>query len=519
MSTPPNAAPNNEPSHEQPLPEQRDVPAAAPQADQRRPPDAADNGSGRGVRWPTPPPPQAGPAPADERRRSAAPPPAGPAPQPSVGSQHARSAQRPQFSWPDPPPRPNNAPREPAADRPGPAEETEDRTLVLPPTEFAGVRNQHDDDQGFGDFFTDAPPAEDSPQSNRAPAQSPGSASGPQQAVFGGLTGAPDGFVAGGRGASVKRQQIVTSRRRRAARGWRRLVSKVTFGLINPRPSAKQEQAEELIRRIRAALVDVYVVAFVSAKGGVGKTTMTVAAGSAIARERGDRVIAVDADTDLGNLSSRFEQQGGPKANIEALSSLQDPSSYSTVRVFTVQNDDRLEMLAAQNDPGSPYTLNSQDFETTMKILRLHYNVILLDCGTAITSPLFSTIAKHVDSLVMVASEDAPGLNGAWATLTWLHAHGFSRLLPRTVVAINATFEGKPLVDIDEAERGIREEIEGVSVVRVPYDVHLAEGGDISFAELKPRTRKALMDLAGAVAQHYPARQPHRYRTDETGRF
>ena len=118
-----------------------------------------------------------------------------------------------------------------------------------------------------------------------------------------------------------------------------------------------------------------------------------------------------------------------------------------------------------------------------------------------------------------VASEDAPGLNGAWATLTWLHAHGFSRLLPRTVVAINATFEGKPLVDIDEAERGIREEIEGVSVVRVPYDVHLAEGGDISFAELKPRTRKALMDLAGAVAQHYPARQPHRHRTDETGRF
>jgi len=522
MSTPSDFfAPSDEPRREQPSQEQRDAPAAAPQADQRRPPDAADNGPGRWVGWQAPPPPQAGPAPADERRRPSAPPPAGPAPQPPAGLQHAGSAQRAQFSWPDPPARPNTAPQEPAAERHDPGEDSPDdwATAVLSSTELTRIRNQAGHDQGLGGFFTDVPPpAEGPPQNNWAPAPAPGPASDSQQGLFGGPTGAPDAFVPG-YGAPEERRQIVTSRRRRAATGWRRLVSKVTFGLINPRPSAKQEQAEELIRRIKAALVDVYVVAFVNAKGGVGKTTMTVAAGSAIARERGDRVIAVDADTDLGNLSSRFEQRGGPKANIEALSSLQDPSGYPTVRVFTVQNDDRLEMLAAQNDPRSSFTLNSQDFETTMKILRLHYNVILLDCGTAITSPLFSTIAKHVDSLVVVASEDAPGLNGALETVTWLHAHGFSRLLPRTVMALNATFKGKPLVDIDEAERLIREEIPGVSVVRVPYDVHLAEGGDIAFTELKPRTRKALMNLAGAVAQHYPVREPHRHRTDETGGF
>lgn len=92
----------------------------------------------------------------------------------------------------------------------------------------------------------------------------------------------------------------------------------MTFGLINPGPSAKQLRDEELVRRIRASLVDVYVVAFVNSKGGVGKTTMAVAAGNAIARERGDRVIVVDVDTDLGNLSSRFHESGGPKANIES---------------------------------------------------------------------------------------------------------------------------------------------------------------------------------------------------------
>ena len=191
----------------------------------------------------------------------------------------------------------------------------------------------------------------------------------------------------------------------------------MTFGLIKPGPSAKQQRDEELIRRIRASLLDVYVVAFVNSKGGVGKTTMAVAAGNAIARERGDRVIVVDVDTDLGNLSARFHEHGGPKANIEALSSLQSAGSYSNVRVFTVQNDDRLEMLSSQNDPRSSYRLNSQDFESAMQILRAHYNVILLDCGTSITSSLFPTIAKQVNCLVVVSSNDAPGLNGAWRTL------------------------------------------------------------------------------------------------------
>ncbi|MBS4730621.1 AAA family ATPase [Mycobacterium sp. SM1] len=376
---------------------------------------------------------------------------------------------------------------------------------------MAAIRDENGAAQGLDDFFTDAAPAEGPPRGWAPPPQPGPTTSRPPQEWFGGPTGTPDAFAAGYSPTPENLDQIVTPRRRPTGTGWRKVLSQMTFGLINPGPSAKQEQADELMRRIKADLLDVYVVGFVNAKGGVGKTTMTVAAGSAIARERGDRVIALDVDTDLGNLSSRFEQRGGPKANIQALSSLQDPTSYPTVRVFTVQNNDRLEMLAAQNDPRSSYILNSQDFEATMKILRLHYNVILLDCGTAITSPLFSTIAKHVDSLVVVASLDPPGLNGAWATLQWLQAHGFSRLLPRTVVALNATFKGRPLVDIDAAETRLRDQIPGINVVRVPFDVHLAEGGDIAFTALKSRTRKALMNLAGAVAAHYPARQPQNH--------
>lgn len=500
-----------------------------PPADPYRPPGLADTGPQHRIQWP----PQQGVPPGDGAPRPAMPhrPPAPPqhasgpirrsqlSPPPplapssageTVNKQPFGSGQGQPGERPAPPLPAAHTAAEPPSSTPG---QPGERPAPPSPASHAAAEppSSTPNVPSFGGFFDDAGPAAGAPDTGWAPEPNAAPAPPPGRAA-----GGHDSFT-GADPLTQDSQRVVTRRRRVSGTGWRKFVGKMTFGVITPGPSAKQEEAAELSRQIKSALLGVHVVAFVNAKGGVGKTTMTVAAGSAIARERGDRVIAVDVDTDLGTLSSRFEQQGGAKANIEALSALQDASSYPHVQVFTVQNNDRLEMLGSQNDPRSSYILNSHDFEAAMKILKLHYNIILLDCGTAITSPLFDTIANHVDSLVVVASQDSLGINGAWATVQWLHSHGFGRLLPRTVVALNATSKGRPLVDVTDAETKFRERIPGV--VKVPYDVHLAEGGDIVLNELKPRTRRALMTLAGAVAQHYPARQTQQHRRDVGGSF
>lgn len=429
-------------------------------------------------------------------------PPAAP-PQPLSGPPHPGNPQRPQFRRPDL-----------AAGRRGfeGGVDDEGRTTELRQDAAPGFRPPPPPGGGFDNFFEEPAGADDV---SDPWGSAPEPAAPSRREDFSRTPAGRDGF--GARAGTGATERVTSTRRRPPATGWRRWVSKMTFGRITPGPSAKQEAYAELIQLIKSPLADTYTVAFVNAKGGVGKTTMTVGAGCVIADLRGDRVIAVDMDPDLGNLSSRFHQKGGPKANIEALASLKDPSAYPTVRTYTVQNEDDLEMLGSQNDPRVSYTLNSQDFETTMRILRLHYNVVLLDCGTAITSPLFSAIAQQVDALVIVASQDAPGLNGAWSTLTWLSSHGFSALLPRTTVAVNAPFKGKALVDVDASEDLFREQVPDVKVIRVPYDVHLAEGGDVMLKELKKRTRKALTELAGAIAEHYPVRGQR--RSNETGGF
>jgi MinD-like ATPase involved in chromosome partitioning or flagellar assembly len=521
MSTPPDFfAPGNDPRPDKQAEEARrhTTPTSTDTGPQHRPP--APPPPDRGA-----PTPQAGPAPnGGESRR---PPQAGPPPSaqqpPSAVATAPVAPQPPTAQPPSPapgqyaaaPPRHQQPPY--AQETPTAAEATQptaqarwqarreeepdgaEQTTILSQADLAAAREQAAHDPGVGDFF--GPPSGPNPavQQGWSPTAPAGPASGPQQLFEGALGGGGEPFVGGSYGGGQDPDELVAARRRTPATGWRKAVSVMTFGLIKPGPSAKQQRDEDLIRRIRASLLDVYVVAFVNSKGGVGKTTMAVAAGNAIARERGDRVIVVDVDTDLGNLSARFDEHGGPKANIEALSALPNAGSYQNVRVFTVQNDDRLEMLSSQNDPRSSYRLNSQDFESAMRILRSHYNVILLDCGTSITSSLFPAIAKQVNCLVVVSSNDAPSLNGAWRTLAWLQAHGFSRLLPRTVVALNANSGDRPAVDMKDVEAKFREQVE--EVVSVPYDKHLHEGGFISFPMMAKNTRKAVMGLAGAIAQ------------------
>jgi MinD-like ATPase involved in chromosome partitioning or flagellar assembly len=159
-------------------------------------------------------------------------------------------------------------------------------------------------------------------------------------------------------------------------------------------------------------------------------------------------------------------------------------------------------MLGAQNDPRSTYRLGPEDYESAMKILENHFNVIFLDCGTPIGGPLFGRICDTVTGLVVVASDDVRGVEGTLASLDWLNAHGHGRLLQHTVVVLNAIRNSKAFVDLEAVENQFRKRVP--DFYRLPYDPHLATGLAVEFTSLKKGTRNALLELAGGVAQHYP---------------
>ena len=90
-------------------------------------------------------------------------------------------------------------------------------------------------------------------------------------------------------------------------RGWRHVIYMLTRINLGLSPDELYEM--DLHARIRRNARDSYQIGVFGLKGGVGKTAVTVALGSALSKIRGDRILAVDADPDGGNLADRAGRQ------------------------------------------------------------------------------------------------------------------------------------------------------------------------------------------------------------------
>ncbi len=81
----------------------------------------------------------------------------------------------------------------------------------------------------------------------------------------------------------------------------------ITFGLVSLGPSPAQQQEAQFEAAIRTRLYGNHKVG-VLGKGGVGKTSVAASVGSLFAAlRRQDHVVAIDADTAFGRLSSRID--------------------------------------------------------------------------------------------------------------------------------------------------------------------------------------------------------------------
>ncbi|WP_291313295.1 MinD/ParA family ATP-binding protein [Corynebacterium sp. UBA2622] len=289
------------------------------------------------------------------------------------------------------------------------------------------------------------------------------------------------------------------------ARGWRRLVHSATGGRVNPGGSAKELREEQLAAAIRSPLRGDYRIAVMSLKGGVGKTTTTVALGGVFAAERGDRVIAIDANPDLGTLAQRAVPAA--PATIRDLLAAPDTSRYPQVRAFTNQAPSRLEVIGSERDPAVSESFSEADYRRAVDILQHHYNVILTDCGTGLMHSAMAGVLDLANTLVLVTSPALDGAQSASATLDWLNLHGYDRLAANAVVVVSASAPGKPTIDMARLVEHFSARTRAVHTV--PYDRHLAEGAVVELDRLGAPTLRAYRELAATVAADFASWHRH----------
>ncbi|WP_322760693.1 MinD/ParA family ATP-binding protein [Frankia sp. Cr2] len=285
-----------------------------------------------------------------------------------------------------------------------------------------------------------------------------------------------------------------------ASGGWRKLIFRASGGAINPGPSADEARHRRLVAHIRTPLYDCHRVAVMSLKGGVGKTTTTVALGSTLASLRGDRVVAIDANPDRGTLGAKV-----PRTTTNTVRDLLDNAAslhrYVDVRRYLSQADSRLDVLASANDPEISQAFADTDYLAVDDILQRHYSILLTDCGTGILHSAMPAVLKLADTLVIVSSSSADGGSSASATLDWLDAHGYATQVREAVTVISTFPANSESVDMNTLEQHFAARTR--RVVQVPYDPHLAIGGRIMLEELRKATRQAFLEIAGAVAERF----------------
>jgi putative peptide zinc metalloprotease protein len=281
--------------------------------------------------------------------------------------------------------------------------------------------------------------------------------------------------------------------------GWRSAVYRGTGHVLNPGLSLPEQRRRELEARLRTPIDGSRRVVVMSRKGGVGKTTITLALGSTFALLRGDRVIAVDANPDAGNLAHRVAPPHD-RTVTDVLRDLDQITTYAALRRYTSQAaESRLEVVASDDDPGIGMALARDDYHRLIGLLDRFYNLILLDTGTGILDSANQGLLTEADQVVLVVRAGLDGGRAGALTLDWMDQHGFEDLVARTVVVVNAERRGS------EPPELMRRHFEKrcARVVTVPWDDALEPGALTDMSSLHRRTRDALVDIAAAVADNF----------------
>ncbi|GGY46408.1 hypothetical protein GCM10010363_28930 [Streptomyces omiyaensis] len=252
---------------------------------------------------------------------------------------------------------------------------------------------------------------------------------------------------------------------------------------------------------LRTPLLRSHRIAVLSLKGGVSKTTTTLALGAVLARERADRVVAVDANPDSGTLGRRVPRQSGATVR-DLVTAIPGLRTYMDIRAFTSQAPSGLEVIANDSDPAVSQIFGDQDYRRVVELLSGHYPIVLTDSGTGMLHDTMRGILDLSDQLVVAATPSVDGASSASVTFDWLAAHGYEEKAREAVTVVSGVRSSSGrLIRVDEVVAHFRQRCR--AVVSVPYDPYLARGGEVDPEWMRGRTRAAYYELASLVAQEF----------------
>lgn len=287
--------------------------------------------------------------------------------------------------------------------------------------------------------------------------------------------------------------------------GVRGFLYRITGGALNLGPSEQDRKAELLEQRIARRLDGNWNTAFLSLKGGIGKTSTTVGVGLTLAELRSEPPCAIDANPDAGDLVERALGEGAYESerrnsvttllrNADAVKTRADLLRY-------LHHAGSLHLLAGEQDPELSDSLTAEDYRRVHALVSHHFTVTLTDCGTGVSRPAMRGILEDADNIVVVAGFAVSGAKRARDTLRWLSAHGYDRLAQEAIVVVTDKDGVSGRVDKPAIEAALAGMCR--ALITVPHDRSMADGDLVALDRLQPATRQAYREIAAAIVSGY----------------
>lgn len=318
---------------------------------------------------------------------------------------------------------------------------------------------------------------------------------------------APNGGAENAQALTAERLLDDRGSRHRAPDGTVQRALYVASGhLINLGDSKKARARKELTHRIAKPFSgSARFVPVITRKGGVGKTTVSILLGMALADARDDRVVAVDANPDRGTLHDRIGGQSDYTVR-DVIRRKNDIAGYTEFSTLVARDETRLDVLASDPDPAVTTAFGDNDYGIVATLASQYYSMVLTDSGTGMVHDVMRATIEHADGVVIVSGTSIDEARLTSETISWLESNGFQQLAKNAVVVINNRSAARSIVNVDELEAHFASRVRAVA--RIPYDPELASGSSIEFGALRGATRRAARLLAASVVDGIPTQRP-----------
>lgn len=291
--------------------------------------------------------------------------------------------------------------------------------------------------------------------------------------------------------------------------GWRGRINRWTRGTFRlPATGEEQRYRAGRVRVLRTFDAPQQVVV-ANPKGGAGKTPVTLGLASTLGWYRGGYTLAWDNNETRGTLGLRAEEAAHDRNVVDLLASI-DAFMHARASVgglggFVRPQSAHFDVLASDDVPGRMDVIDGSSFHKLADVLGRFYRFIVIDTGNNVRAANWWAATSAADCLVVPTTVRADvAETGLWML------HHLTRLgrgdLVRNAVAVVTCADrqvdsGLLTAIVDRYREVVRE------VVVLPFDHRLNAGDRVSYQDLGPVLRRALLMAAVAVVESLAQRR------------